>query len=114
MLIYPRQRIPNKLKVGAVPGTFFQCSPNGWINQELFTKWFQFFLQSIPPARPVLIIEDGHSSHISIEVIEEARKNDVHLLCLPSHTYAYSLALRRCSVQVTEGQLRQGMQAIPC
>lgn len=48
-------------------------------------EWFRFFLKSIPPARPVLLIEDGHASHISMEVIELARANDVHLLCLPAH-----------------------------
>ena len=78
--------MPDKMKEDAAPGTLFQCSSNGWITQDLFTKWFHFFLQNIPLARPVLVIEDGHSSHISIEVIEEARKNDVHLLCLPAHT----------------------------
>ena len=51
-----------------------------------YMKWFQFFLKSIPPARPVLLIEDGHASHISMEVIELARTNNVHLLCLPAHT----------------------------
>lgn len=45
-----------------------------------------FFLESIPSALSVLIIEDGHSSHISIEVMNEACKNDVYLLCLPAHT----------------------------
>ena len=30
--------------------------------------------------------ERGHSSHISIELIELARQNDVHLLCFPAHT----------------------------
>ena len=43
--------------------------------------------ENIPPSRPVLIIEDGrHSSHIFMEVIKLAQDNDVHLLCLPSHT----------------------------
>ena len=37
-------------------------------------------------SRRVVLIEDGHASHITIEVIELAKKNDVHLLCLPSHT----------------------------
>ena len=36
--------------------------------------------------RPVLVIEDRHSSHISMEVTLLAKENDVHLLCLPSHT----------------------------
>ena len=43
-----------------------------------------FFTANIPSARPVLIY-DGHASYISMEVIEKARKNDIHLLCLPSH-----------------------------
>ena len=34
----------------------------------------------------MLLIQDGHSSHVSIELIECARANDIHLLCLPAHT----------------------------
>ena len=85
-MIYPRKRMNEKLKSGALPGTCFHCSDNGWITQDLYIRWFEFFLANIPPARPVLLIEDGHSSHISIEVIEMAHANDIHLLCLPSHT----------------------------
>ena len=40
----------------------------------------------IPPLRPVLLIFDGHSSHITIDVIEYVRLNNINLLCLPSHT----------------------------
>jgi hypothetical protein len=71
---------------GAPPGTYFTCTDNGWITQEKYLEWFKFFLKSIPPARPVLVIEDGHSSHITMEVIKLAQDNDIHLLCLPSHT----------------------------
>ena len=55
-------------------------------HSEIYLEWLDFFLKSIPPARPVLLLEDGHSSHITIDVIEKARANDVHLLCLPAHT----------------------------
>jgi hypothetical protein len=86
MLIYPRKRLTERLKNGAFPGTLFACSDNGWINQVLYLEWFRFFVASIPPTRPVLLIEDGHSSHISLEVIKLAKENHIHLLCLPSHT----------------------------
>ena len=87
LLIYLRKRaVPDNLRAGAVPGTMLQSSENGWINQDIYMKWFQFFLKSIPPARPVLLIEDGHASHISMEVIELAHTNNVHLLCLPAHS----------------------------
>ena len=86
VMIYPRIRMSEGLKTGAVPGTLFSCSKSGWVNQDLYLEWFRFFISSIPAARPVLLIEDGHSSHISLEVIELAQENDIHLLCLPSHT----------------------------
>ena len=85
-MIYPRKRMPDYLKVGAVPGTAFHCSDSGWVNSELFYKWLEFFIKSIPPSRPVLLLLDGHASHVSIEVIELARSNDIHMLCLPAHT----------------------------
>ena len=56
----------------------------------LYWEWLdksreEWFLENIPPTRPVLIIEDGHSSHISMEVIKLAQE-DMHLLFLPSNT----------------------------
>ena len=87
LMVYPRKRcVPEKMKEGAVSGTMFVTSENGWINQALYLEWFRQFLQWIPPVRPVLLIQDGHSSHLTIELIELAKANDVHLLCLPAHT----------------------------
>ena len=87
MMIYPRKTcVPDKLKEGAFPNNLFKTSESGWINSELFVEWFAFFLKSIPPTRPVLLVQDGHSSHVSIELIEMARENNVCLLCLPAHT----------------------------
>lgn len=45
-----------------------------------------FFVDSISPARPDLLVLDGHASHVTVEAIEFARNNDVHMLCLPAHT----------------------------
>ena len=45
-----------------------------------------FFLSNIPPSQPVLLIMDGHSSHVSIDVIQLARDTGIHLLCVPTHT----------------------------
>ena len=87
MIVYPRKKkVLDNLKEGAIPGTLFTNSDSGWINSELYLEWFNFFLQQIPPVRPVLLLQDGHASHTSIEVIELARANNIHLLCLPAHT----------------------------
>ena len=87
MMIFPRKQAPPaNFREGAVAQTLFANSTNGWINNDLFLQWFKFFLASIPPTRPVLLIMDGHGTHMSIELIELARSSGVHLLCLPSHT----------------------------
>ena len=86
MIVLPRVRVSEALKVSAPPGSMMAAQKRGWITAELYLKWFRFFLEQIPPARPVLLIQDGCSSHISIELIELAKENYVHLLCLPSHT----------------------------
>ena len=93
MMIYPRKRMNEKLKQGAVPETLFECSDSGWINEVLYTKWSKFFLTKIPPTRPVLLIEDGHSSHISIDVITLAQDHGVHTfyVCRPTQHTCFSL-----------------------
>ena len=55
------------------------------MNTEIFTYWFTFFISSIPASRPVLLI-------MSLGNIELARENNIHLLCLPSHTSHILLA----------------------
>ena len=86
-MVYPRkQPVPKKLREGAYPNTVFHVSDNGWITKYLFFEWFKMFAQMIPPSRPVLLVLDGHGSHITIDVIEYARANKIHMLCLPSHT----------------------------
>ena len=87
MMIFPRKQTPpTNFREGAVAQTLFTNSTNGWINNDLFLQWFKFFLANIPPTWPVLLIMDGHGTHMSIELIELARSSGVHLLCLPSHT----------------------------
>ena len=87
MMVYPRkQSLPEKFREGAIANTLIVNSENGWINTNLFLQWFHFFLSNIPPSRPVLLIMDGHGSHVSIDVIQLAQDNDFHPLRLPAHT----------------------------
>ena len=38
------------------------------------------------PERPILLLIDGHKSHLTLECIDLARENQIILLCLPPHT----------------------------
>ena len=107
-LIYPRKRITEHPKEGAIAGTVFHDSDSGWLNTELFLTWLQYFNESIPPSRPVLLILDGHSSHVSIEAI--ARSSSIHMLCIPADTTHILQPLDVGSIQMLQILLLQRMQ----
>lgn len=69
------------------PNTSYVAAPKGWMNAEIFENWFRgTFIQSISEERPVLLIFDGHTSHVSPEVILCALENQIIILKLPPHT----------------------------
>ncbi|KAB0790217.1 hypothetical protein PPYR_15450 [Photinus pyralis] len=62
-----------------------------WLDADrnFFPKWFEHFLHYSKPSAtdPVLLILDGHATHTkNVQLIEAARQNHVHILCIPPHT----------------------------
>ena len=68
----------------ALPNTYYSCSENGWMTTKIFQSWFPRFLKAVEE-RPLLLILDGHLTHVSIEIIEMARESDVTIVKLPPH-----------------------------
>ncbi|CAF4097226.1 unnamed protein product, partial [Rotaria sp. Silwood1] len=68
--------------------TQYRCSKKGWINEELFTDWFEslFIPETVHISKPIILIMDNLSAHISIKTIELALKNQIILMCLPPNT----------------------------
>ena len=68
-------------------GALYAKSESGYMDGELYLKWFQkIFLCHCSPVRPVLLVQDGHKSHITTELIDVARQGGVILFNLPPHT----------------------------
>ena len=85
-VIFDRQTLNPWLTKGEVSGTSYGLSTNGWIDRKLFCDWvFEHFLAYAPPARPILLLLDGHSSHYCPEVIK-ACAEEVIILALPPNT----------------------------
>jgi len=89
MLIFPRVRMRPDLLDKAPTGSIGGCSKTGWINEELFSRWFDHFVDFVEPqlrSCPVLLILDGHSSHTkNLNIIDKARASNCILLSLLSH-----------------------------
>jgi len=69
-------------------GTVCNCLPSGWMEGEQFTEWFHkvFIPHTAELDGNKLLIFDGHSSHISSQVVTLALENSIELLCLPAHS----------------------------
>lgn len=64
MVIWDRKNLNPQLAEGKVPGTVYGLSAKGWMDGVLFDQWFsRHFLTYASPARPLLLLLDGHSSH---------------------------------------------------
>jgi hypothetical protein len=74
-------------------GAKYSSSDSGWMKTANFIHWlddiFCPFARDRAPEDyegPVFLILDGHTSHVSIDVIKTARENNVVLVRLPSHS----------------------------
>ncbi|XP_029348308.1 jerky protein-like [Acyrthosiphon pisum] len=71
------------------PGTIYAATNNGWMEKEVFVNYFhKSFIKTTNPSpqNPILLIYDGLSSHINIQLVEIARANNVTILLLPPHS----------------------------
>src|SRR6185437_1435897 len=71
---------------GAPPGTGMGFTSTGYMREDLGQMYLGHFIKSIPPIRPVLLMLNGHKSHISYMVVDFCCNNSILLYALPPHT----------------------------
>jgi DDE superfamily endonuclease len=88
LLVYKGSRVIEGLLSGeSVPsGTVAAFTDTGYMHENIFRMYIEHFSRSIPPARPVMLMLDGHASHIDLVSINFCRDNDILLYVLPSNT----------------------------
>jgi hypothetical protein len=65
----------------------YNISNSGWMEDQQFFEWFNdMFLKYTNSKEPRILFLDGHSSHISLKLIDLAKEHNVHIICLPPHT----------------------------
>ncbi|XP_071500310.1 uncharacterized protein [Diadema antillarum] len=87
-LIFPGQRFRDNPLEGGPEHTFLGRSKNGRMDGEIFhefiEKSFVPFLNRHSVHRPVLLLVDGHRSHLTLEVADLCHKHKIILYCLPA------------------------------
>ncbi|XP_049878885.1 uncharacterized protein LOC126375862 [Pectinophora gossypiella] len=65
----------------------YAASKKGWMEKDIFFNYMEkVVIPNLGQERPVLIIYDGHVSHVDEKVITLAAAHDVTILKLPPHT----------------------------
>ena len=88
MVVYKAMNIYTSWCERGPKGTIYSCSKSGWFDGYQFEKWF-FELLLPRLKRKVgkkLIIGDNLSSHISMDVVQACRENDIAFVCLPANS----------------------------
>ena len=87
--VFPGVRMMGSLLDGASPGADGTVSATGWSNSEIFSAFMKDhlikFLPSRDPDNPVLVLYDGHKSHVPISLIEWAKSEHIILFVLPPY-----------------------------
>lgn len=87
LVIFNSRTLQTGMDIGEVPGTMYGLSETGWINGDIFSEWFSYhFLKYAPPARPLLLLMDGHSSHFIPDFIHKAASEDIIVMSLPPNS----------------------------
>jgi hypothetical protein len=91
MIIMKGERVQERWKEFMPPDWEVRCSPNGWINRELFVEAGQLFLCFLHEldllGLPHMLLLDGHPSHkFNYGFNLLMLGNQVHTCLLPAHT----------------------------
>ncbi|XP_078658355.1 uncharacterized protein LOC144903812, partial [Branchiostoma floridae x Branchiostoma belcheri] len=94
MIIFNRAMPSGKFSEGGPPGAMYAWSESGFINKELFEDWFfKVFLVHCHRERPILLVVDQHSSHLSLKVLKTAMEQKIIIYGLPPHTSHFTQPL---------------------
>ena len=83
-----------------------RCSGSGFVDRDMYTECFvKVFLRYAPTERPLLLLQDGASAHLGINLIDAVIANDVILLCFPPNwVNTHTATVRRRYLSDDEGQ----------
>ncbi|XP_041376339.1 uncharacterized protein LOC121388791 isoform X2 [Gigantopelta aegis] len=88
--VFAGKRKMPELMHGASPGADCEMSDTGWSNSDIFRHYLQdHFIKFIPQRQPdqhLLLLLDGHKSHVSLDLVEWAKEKKIILFILPAHT----------------------------
>lgn len=72
----------------SISAAAYAATSKGWMEASVFESYFSNVLipEICKPGKPQLVVFDGHSTHLDLNVIQKASENNITLLKLPAYT----------------------------
>ena len=87
--VFAGARMRQELMAEKSPGADGTVSESGWSNSTIFRRYLEEHFLTYAPGRgedPILLLLDGHKSHVSIGLVDWAKQHNIILYILPAHT----------------------------
>ena len=87
-VIYKAKNIYSSWLTGGPPGTVYNVTASGWMEDYVFESWLidKFIPAVQSKMKPVVLIFDGHNSHLTYKSVVAAKEAEIIIICLPPHT----------------------------
>ncbi|XP_054259387.1 uncharacterized protein LOC128984126 [Macrosteles quadrilineatus] len=89
-IILPRVNVKEYMYIGAPPGSVGvgHAKHSGWMTQDNFIQFLDHFVKHVKCSKEnkVLMLMDNSETHISLDIIDLAKKSGIILLTFPPHT----------------------------
>ena len=57
LLVFQRKNVKQEMMNGTPPGSIHACHPSGWIESEIFSRWFLRFITHTKPTKKILLFQ---------------------------------------------------------
>ncbi|CAB1103498.1 unnamed protein product [Ectocarpus sp. CCAP 1310/34] len=100
------------------PGAFNDCTESSFMCGEVFIKYIKNFHKQLGDrnlldGKPHVLVLDGHTSHVSLDVIKLVISLNIHLVQLPSHMSHITQPLDVAGFGCFKKELATVIQAFP-
>jgi hypothetical protein len=85
--VYKSAHIYDSWTKGGPPGAIYGCTESGWMQDSAFESWMSNFAKQVESLnKPVLLVFDGHGSHLTYKTVKTAIDNNIIIVCIPPNT----------------------------
>jgi hypothetical protein len=88
LVVYKGVNLQSTHCQGGPKGTRYAITKSGWMESDVFETYIlKIFVEETKNLeKPVVLIYDGHNSHLTYPTIKACIENEIILICLPPHT----------------------------